>query len=202
MFEILIERELPRPVGDDDPIAELWDFWDAARGDAPAICRDEFNAFDFPKLLGRINLVEVEPGRPTRFRFRVFGSEMDDPLQGDMTMRSVADIKEPAYADLVQRHYLQAYRLRRPFFAEVKARVGQESLFHYCRLALPMASAPGRFDILLVVSLRYADDKVEHVAGQFLDLCQTSVHRYSGATPESAHEWKAEQGPQSGACEP
>ncbi len=190
MFDILVERELPRPVGADDPMARLWDFWDAGRRSAPVLRRDAFDGFDFPDLLGRINLVTVDPGRPTRFRFRLFGSGMDDPLEGDMTHRAVSDIREPAYADLVQRNYLQAFRLRRPVFSEIKVDIGDDSLFHYCRLILPMTSGTGRFDMLLVASARYADDRhAESADGSDL-VGRHRAHRYEGATPETAHRWR------------
>ena len=114
---------------------------------------------------------------------------MDDPLEGDMSGRCVADIKEPAYADLVQRHYLQVYRLRRPCFSEVKVDIGDGELFHYCRMILPMTTVPGGFDMLLVASARYADD--HHNRGPFhIDLLgQLKAHRYAGTSPDSVHRW-------------
>jgi hypothetical protein len=179
---------LPRPAGEDDPMAGLWDFWDAKRSAAPVLCRTNFDAFAFPDLLGRINLVAIEPGRPTRFRFRLFGSGMDDPLQGDVTTRAVSDIDEPAYADLVHRNYLQAYRLCRPFFAEIKADIGGGDQFHYCRLILPMSSGSGDFDILLVASARYADDCHSGGDGAIL-VGQKRAHRYAETAPDRVHRW-------------
>jgi hypothetical protein len=188
MFEILVERELPRPRGEDDPMARLWSFWDRERDGARVLPRARFDAFAFPELLGRINLVTIEPGRPTRFCFRVFGSGMDDPLQGDMTARSVADIREPAYADLVQRHYLQAFRLCRPCFAEIKSDIGEGNLFHYCRLILPLSTKQDICDMLLVTSVRYADDR-NWAPQDGISLSLQKAHRYDGTVPERVHKF-------------
>jgi|GEM_PF-4749899 len=193
MFEILVERELPRPIGEGDPIARLWTFWDERRAGAPVLRRDDFDGFAFPELLGRINLVTVEPTRPTRFRFRLFGSGMDDPFEADMTSREVADIGEPDYADMVQRNYLQAYRLRQPFFSEIKVNIGDDGLFHYCRLILPMTSGHGAFDMLMVTSARYADDRHPQSRPGSGRIGQRGAHRYRGLTPETAHRWRTPQ---------
>lgn len=189
MFEILVERELPRPFGDDDPMARLWSFWDRERKGEPFLPRARFDAFAFPELLGRINLVTVERGPPTRFCFRVFGSGMDDPLEGDMTARSVADIGEPAYAEMVQRHYLQAFRLCRPHFAEIKSDIGEGSLFHYCRLILPLSTGSDACDMLLVTSVRYADDRNCSFYDGISLLSLQNVHRYGGTVPEQVHKF-------------
>ena len=190
MFDILVERELPRPVGTEDPMARLWTYWDIGRAGAVALAHDDFDVLAFRELLGRLNLVNVLPGRPTRFRFRLFGTGMDDPLEGDMSGRGVADIKEPAYADMVQRHYLMAYRLRRPCFSEIKVDIGDGNLFHYCRLILPMTSELGGFDMLLVASARYADDVHDRGPSDLDLLGQVRAHRYSGTTPDSVHIWQ------------
>ncbi|MCR9073802.1 MAG: PAS domain-containing protein [Alphaproteobacteria bacterium] len=191
MFEILIERELPRPVGADDPMARLWKYWHEKRAGRVALPRDDFDVSAFPDLFGRINIVTVSPGRPTRFRFRLFGSGMDDPIANDMTDRQVTDVREPAYADLVQRNYLQAYRLRRPCFWEIKVDIGGDNdLFHYCRLVLPMTSKPGGFDMLLVASARYADDYHEKTSVGLDLLGQRRAHRYDGDTPDAVHQWE------------
>jgi hypothetical protein len=190
MFKILVERELPRPVGDDDPMARLWIYWNERRAGCLALAREEFYVLAFPELLGRINLVTVHPERPTQFRFRLFGSGMDDPFENDMTQRDVSEIREPVYADLVQRNYLQAYRLRRPFFCEIKVDIGGGNLFHYCRLILPMTSVPGGFDMLLVASARYADDYHEKGALGLDLLGQNRAHRYDGVSPDAVHRWE------------
>ena len=187
MFDLVIDRELPRPVGDDDPMARLWDEWDRKRAGAIALRREEFDPFAIPELVGRINIVTIEEGRPTRFTFRLFGSGMDDPFESEMTMRSVGDISEPNYADLVQRSYLQVFRLKRPFFAEIKADIGNGDLFHYCRLVLPMSSDRGTYDTLLVASLRYADDY--HVRDSPSKIGQLDGFRYPEVTPDAAHRW-------------
>ena len=190
MFDILVERELPRPIGDDDPMARLWRYWDDRRAGAQALPRDQFDVLAFPDLFGRINLLTVHPGPSTRFRFRLFGSGMDDPYEPDMTRREISDISEPAYADMVQRHYLQAYRLRRPFFAEVKVDIGGDGLFHYCRLILPMTSVPGGFDMLLIASARYADDRHDRDTLGLGLIGQNQAHRYTGVSPDVVHKWQ------------
>lgn len=189
MFNILIERQLPRPVGHADPIAGLWRFWDHKRGDAPAIRRVDFDPLAFPELLGRVNLVEIETGSSTQFRFRLYGSRMDDPVETDMTRRRVSEIGEPAYADLVQRHYLQAYRLWTPVFTEVKAVTDQDVQLHYCRLILPMTSDVGASKMLLVASVRYADDSAETNSDSVIDSCHRKAFRYDVDDPDEAHIW-------------
>jgi len=170
-------------------MAHLWTYWDARRGEAPIMDRAEFDAHEFRHLLGRINLVNIEPGRPTRFRFRLYGSAIDAPLYSDMTTRTVGDMAEPRYADMIQRSYLQAVRLCRPVFTEVKADLGDGYLMHYCRLALPMSAGTGDFDMLLTASLRYGDDRRRQIAAGSTGIGQSNVFRYSAATPELAHRW-------------
>ena len=195
MFDILLERELPRPVGADDPMARLWSYWDTGRAGAAALAHDDFDVVAFRELLGRLNLVNILPGPPTRFRFRLFGTGMDDPVEGDMSGRFVCDIKEPAYADLVQRHYLMAYRLQRPCFWEIKVDIGDLNRFHYCRLTLPMTTVPGGFDMLLVASARYADDFHNRGPFNFDLLGQLKAHRYAGTSPDSVHQWQTDAEP-------
>ena len=189
MFKILIERQLPRPGGSADPIAHLWQLWDLKRGTAPATRRADFDPFSCPDLLGRINLVDIEAGSPTRFRFRLFGSPMDDPIENDMTSRTVGDIKEPAYADLVQRHYFQAFRLWQPVFSEVKAETECGDHLHYCRLVLPMTSDADSLGMLLVASVRYSGDFSKHKTSCGVEMSQQKGFRYASDDPNKAHLW-------------
>ena len=166
-------------------MVRLWDLWVDKTRERRVMKRGEFDAFAFRPLLGRLNLVSVEPGEPLQFRYRLFGSAMDDPCNGDMTARTVADVKPAAYADLVRRALLEAYRSCRPVLREVKIDLGDDEQMHYCRLVLPMSSGADICDLLLVASVRFADDHHQGGGAGASDLGQQGVFRYHSPTVDA-----------------
>src|SRR3546814_11077187 len=68
-------------------LAKLLAYWEGKRGIRPMPARKDIDVLDLRFVLGRLLLLEVADGR--RFRFRLHGTALVDPVHYDMTGRFV-----------------------------------------------------------------------------------------------------------------
>ena len=68
----------------DDNLRRLYQYWSGKRGDRRFPARRDIDPLDFAYVLGWVTLIDVTYG-PTRFRVRLYGSELAHRIGADLT---------------------------------------------------------------------------------------------------------------------
>lgn len=93
---------------------------------------------DIRGLVGKINIVDVEPGAGD-FRFRLLGKRNHRMLHEMLPGTSISAIPVPAYRDLLMRHYGEAASGQRPTLHRIEID-GETRRSRYTRLILPVST--------------------------------------------------------------
>lgn len=131
----------------DDDLARLLDVWEGQRGGAPTPDQSRIRPEAFAFILGRINVIEVNPD-PPRYTFRIFGTQIGRYRGVQLTGRSTEPIKPRAYRALVESHYAAAHAAQAPSLHEVHMTDGA-IVRKYRRLILPYFTAAHPAGILV-----------------------------------------------------
>src|SRR5262249_23594835 len=70
--------------------------------------------------LGRISILEVVPGSPPDFVFRLYGTYISAADGDEMTNRSVREVQPQQYRDMLERHYREMLEAATPIFHEIE----------------------------------------------------------------------------------
>lgn len=100
----------------DERLKQLYRYWDGKRGGRQMPGRSDIDPVDLAYCLGYLCLIEVEPGEPPRFRFRVDGSNCALMSGIEMTGRYVDDIPPSEYRTVMETAYREIYRTKLPHF--------------------------------------------------------------------------------------
>jgi hypothetical protein len=90
-----LTTEIRRGIYEDDsllavcsaPFADLYRLWEAKRGDRLYPTRGDFDPIELKPWLGRVTLLDVLPGPPMDFRYRLCGSQTVEEFGIDLTGR-------------------------------------------------------------------------------------------------------------------
>ena len=128
---------LALPPADAD-LARLYEVWNAHRGSAATPDRARIRPEEFAFILGRVNVVDVNPGAP-RYTFRIFGTQIGRYRDLQLTGRSTEPLQPRAYRDLIEAHYEAAHAAQAPTLHEVYITNGTV-VRKYRRLIVPYAT--------------------------------------------------------------
>jgi hypothetical protein len=128
---------LPLPPADAD-LARLYDVWNAQRGTAATPDHACIRAEAFAFILGRVNVVDVDPSGPC-YTFRIFGTQIGRYRDIQLTGRSTEELKPRQYRDLIEAHYAAVHATRAPALHEVYMSDGAV-VRRYRRLLVPYAT--------------------------------------------------------------
>jgi hypothetical protein len=132
-------------------LIELYDYWVARRGSRPMPARADINPADIPRHLQNLMLVDVLPGEPVRFRYRLIGTRVVAATGEDRTGRLFHEVKFFELYPNMMEQYLQVVREARPFFSlEPFHSDVKDTVYQVERLMLPLGPEGGRPDVLLV----------------------------------------------------
>jgi len=128
-------------------LLEFYDYW-LRKGAGKAVpARADIDPLDIPQLLANVFLMDVTPGTPRRFRFRLVGTRITE-LEGEMTNRFLDELVPGVSGTAMGRHYEDA--------VEGRISVRQETLhwrergyITYDVLLLPLSSDGRTVDMLL-----------------------------------------------------
>jgi hypothetical protein len=116
--------------------------------------RADIDPLDIPQLLANIFLIDVVPGEPRRFRFRLVGTRITE-LEGEMTNRFLDEFIPGAAGTAMARHYEDA--------AQGRLSVRHETLHwrrrdyvNYDVLLLPLSSDGRTVDMLFGLARYHA----------------------------------------------
>jgi hypothetical protein len=122
--------------------------------------RQHFDPLDIPKLLPHVWLIDILPGTPPRFRYRVVGTALDHGMGRSLTGRTMDEVI-PGFYDLpeISAPYIAmlddpqpSYRKGSPIFAHNRQFRSLE------RILLPLSRHGMTADMLFCVTLFYLPD--------------------------------------------
>jgi len=110
--------------------------------------RADLDPLDIPQLLANIFLVDVVPGVPRRFRFRLVGTRIAE-LEGELTNRYLDDLIPGPAGAAIGRHYEDAteglIRIRRE---TLRWHLQEREHVNYDVLLLPLSQDGAAVDML------------------------------------------------------
>jgi len=131
---------------------ELYEYWLRKGAGRAMPGRADIDPLDIPQLLANVFLMDVVPGPPQRFRFRLVGTRIAE-LEGEMTNKYLDEFVPNAAGTALARHYEDT--------VEGRISVRRETLhwrkreyINYDVLLLPLSS-DGRTVDMLVGLARY-----------------------------------------------
>ena len=83
---------------------EFYDYWLRRSAGKPMPARADIDPLDIPRLLPNLFLIDVVPGRPRRYRFRLVGTRIAE-LEGEITNRFLDEFVPGAAGTAMARHY-------------------------------------------------------------------------------------------------
>ena len=83
---------------------EFYEYWLRKGAGKSMPVRADIDPLDIPRLLSNVFLMDVVPGSPRRFRFRLVGTRIAE-LEGEMTDRFLDEFVPGATGTAMARHY-------------------------------------------------------------------------------------------------
>jgi hypothetical protein len=133
---------------------EFYEYWlgkGAAKG-VPA--RADIDPVDIPRLLANVFLIDVVPGNPRRFRFRLVGTRIAE-LEGEMTNRFLDEFVPGAAGTTMARHYEDSVQ-GRIYVRHETLHWRKREHVTYDVLLLPLSSDGQTVDMLLGLARYHA----------------------------------------------
>jgi len=128
-------------------LAMLYEYWDAKRRGRPYPSRNDIDPTEIAFVLGFIDLLEVEPGNPPVFRFRLCGTRTDEEDGFTMQGKTVDDYPLPKHREQARAAYLRVLATGEPDYEEILR--GNEGRFiRFARMVLPLSSDGKTIDML------------------------------------------------------
>lgn len=126
---------------------ELYEYW-LRKGVGRAMpARADIDPLDIPQLLANVFLMDVIPGPPQRFRFRLVGTRIAE-LEGEMTSKYLDEFVPNAAGTAMARHYEETTAGRLSARHETLHWRKREYI-NYDVLLLPLSSDGRTVDMLL-----------------------------------------------------
>ena len=140
--------------------------------------REALDPADIKPLLPRVMLVDVLPGKPPRFRYRLSGTAICNVHGGDLKDLFPEDMQPPEYGRLVGRHYLECYERVEPLTHVIVLQT-TEKQWSYARIILPFGDAEDDMSHLLVIDSQH---------GNTLAECLDRIEARCAAKPQDLSE--------------
>jgi len=90
---------------------EFYEYWLGKGAGKGLPARADIDPVDIPQLLANVFLIDVVPGGPQRFRFRLVGTRITE-LEGEMTNKYLDEFVPGAAGTAMGRHYEDTVRGR------------------------------------------------------------------------------------------
>jgi len=146
-----ISNALPLDDIPHEDMAALHRLWLRAKKDRRMPARSDFLPEDFAPMLGRIVLFDVHRN-PLEFVCRLYGSQIRNVYNEDMTGRSISEFRPPDYRDLLLRDYRDMAENGEPRLHRIEVYRDYKQL-HYDRLLLPLGANGETVDMVLAASV-------------------------------------------------
>ncbi|MBX3453874.1 PAS domain-containing protein [Ferrovibrio sp.] len=130
--------------------------WENWRGDRHMPSRNDFRPETLGYLLGRLMLLDLEPGEPPRLRFRLVGSDIVQNRGFDLTGRLLEEHPDPAFAKTAPAIYAQVLATRQPLWVSLNLASEIGLPYRLEALILPLSSDGETIDKVLSAQVSYS----------------------------------------------
>ena len=141
----------------DPGLARLYAYWDEKRGSRPFPARADIDPLDLGYALGQIILVDVFH-EPLRFRIRLYGSNLAERMNFDMTGKDLEDHPCPDFKARVARDWRHTVESRQVSHKLIDEWMDDRRV-RYESLRLPL-SADGQLIDMLLVAVMHLDVQI------------------------------------------
>jgi hypothetical protein len=131
-------------------LARVLAYWELKCGNGFAPRRADIDPVDLVEALPRIMLVDVVPGVPVDFRYRLSGTGICDVHGANHTHKRPRDLMPPAYGELIHQHYCAVVQRRAPLLHLIVLDVDDREL-SYARLLLPLSEDGTAVTMLMAI---------------------------------------------------
>jgi hypothetical protein len=124
-------------------------YWQSKCGGHAMPARADIDPLEFAWGLGNVSLLDVERD-PLQFRYRLAGSKLARIMEVDLTGRSIDDIRQVEFRNLMRRHLQELVETAQPsiYCISIANGGGPQT---YVRLALPLRGADGGVAMILTI---------------------------------------------------
>ena len=132
----------------DPGLARLWTYWNERRRGRAFPARADIDPLDFAYVLGNVILADVFHD-PLRFRIRLYGSNLAERMNYDMTGRDIDNHPCPEFRDRVVRDWRETVQSRQISHRMIDEWMDDRHV-RYESLRLPLSTDGRTIDMLLV----------------------------------------------------
>ena len=133
---------------------EFYAYWLGKGAGKGMPARADIDALDIPALLANVFLIDVVPGNPRRFRFRLVGTRITE-LEGEMTNRFLDEFVPGAAGTAMARHYEDTLE-GRIYVRHETLHWRKRDYINYDVLLLPLSSDGRTVDMLFGLARYHA----------------------------------------------
>lgn len=153
-FEVDPELQIQHPV-----LRSALAVWERARGAKAMPARADIDVLDIPRaVLAHILLIDVEPGPPERFRWRLIGTHITGTLGRDSTGRYLDELYEPKAVDVLLTGPRWVMRHRRPVRTLGHASFAGKSHIRSENVDMPLSDDGERVSMIFVATVFRIED--------------------------------------------
>jgi hypothetical protein len=134
----------------DDSLRRLYSYWNERRGARRFPGRRDIDPLEFAYVLGWVTLVDVTYN-PTRFRFRLYGSELAHRIGLDLTGTYADQHPNREFGAMLQQAWQEVLDRREPVAARYD-RLVDNSKQPWEAIRMPLSSDGATIDMLLAAS--------------------------------------------------
>jgi hypothetical protein len=134
----------------DDALRRLYQYWNEKRGDRRFPARRDIDPLEFAYILGWVTLVDVTYN-PTRFRFRLYGSELAHRIGVDLTGTYADQHPNREFGAMLQRSWQDVVDRCEPICAHYEREIDNR-MRKWEALRMPMSSDGTTIDMLLAAT--------------------------------------------------
>jgi hypothetical protein len=140
-------------------LLKLYDYWNAKRRGRRFPARADLDPTEMSFVLGYVDLIDVEPGDPPVFRFRLCGTKTDVDDGFTMQGKTIDEYPLPSHRATARAAYLHVIATGEPFYQEIER--SEEGRFaRFARLVLPLSSNGKAVDMLCMARMPLPPDRV------------------------------------------
>jgi hypothetical protein len=133
---------------------EFYEYWLGKGAGKGMPARADIDPLDIPALLANVFLIDVVPGKPRRFRFRLVGTRITE-LEGEMTNRFLDEFVPGAAGTAMARHYEDTLE-GRIYVRHETLHWRKRDYINYDVLLLPLSSDGRTVDMLFGLARYHA----------------------------------------------
>ncbi len=129
-------------------LRELFDYWEAKRGDRAMPLRSEIDPAEIPALLPHMMLVDTAETLE-EFRYRLFGTSVCQGFGYDRTGVRFGDLPKIENYDMVYEGYWLTYTTVEPQYFPGRIVSEKKDYISYSRLTMPITETGETVDLIL-----------------------------------------------------